>query len=159
MRQVKEIRIKNQTYYFFDDMINIKHFHSNLLKTEWKSYKNIDIYYIGYITMKEFGDCENIRSVNPLHSATRHFKEKNNEKYLILDSRDKYEEVLSRIRSEIKTLDNGKNLFYKKSHAKIGINTDDDLPLNKPLKFPTLTIIIRCDFQEGEKLYPQIYLG
>ena len=150
MRQVKEMRIKNQTYYFFDDMINIKHFHSNLLKIEWKSYKNIDIYYIGYITMTEFGDC-----VNPLHSATRHFKEKNNEKYLILDSRDKYEEVLSGIRSEIKTL---KKLFYKKSHAKIGINTDDDLPLNKPLKFPTLTIIIRYVFQEGEKLYPQIYL-
>ena len=34
----------------------------------------------------------------------------------------------------------------------------DDMPLNKPLKFPTLTIIIRCVFQEGENLYPQIYL-
>ena len=46
----------------------------------------------------------------------------------------------------------------KKNYARIGINTDDYLPLNKPLKFPTLTIIIRCVFQEGEKLYPQIYL-
>ena len=51
-----------------------------------------------------------------------------------------------------------KNYFMKKNYARIGINTDDDLPLNKPLKFPTLTIIIRCIFQEGEKLYPQIYL-
>ena len=50
-----------------------------------------------------------------------------------------------------------KNCFVKK-YAKIGINTDDDLPLNKPLKFPTLTIIIRYVFQEGEKLYPQICL-
>ena len=51
-----------------------------------------------------------------------------------------------------------KNFFMKKKHARTGINTDDDLPLNKPLKFPTLTIIIRCVFQEDEKLYPQIYL-
>ena len=143
-------------------MINIKNFHSNLLKIDKKSYKDIDIYYIGYITIKKFGDCENIHSVNPLyliiHSATGHFKEKNNKKYLILDSTDKYEEVLSGIRSEIKTLNGGKELFYEKNYARIGINTDDDLPLNKPLKFPTLTIIIRCVFQEGEKLYPQIYL-
>ena len=52
----------------------------------------------------------------------------------------------------------GKNCFMKKNYATIGVNTDDDLPLNKPLKFPTLTIIIRCILQKGEKLYPQIYL-
>ena len=46
----------------------------------------------------------------------------------------------------------------KKNYARIGVNTDDDIPLNKQLKFPTLTIIIRCVFQEGGKLYPQIYL-
>ena len=46
----------------------------------------------------------------------------------------------------------------KKNYARIGVNTDDDVPLNKPRKFSTLTIIIRCIFQEGEKLYPQIYL-
>ena len=129
MGQVKEISIKNQTYYFFDDMINIKNFHSNLLKIDKKSHKDIDIYYIGYITIKEFGDCENIHSVNLLyliiHSATVHFKEKNNEIYLILAWTEKYEEVWSRIRSEIKTVNNGKELFYKKNRAKIGVNTDD----------------------------------
>ena len=80
MGQVKEINIKNQTYYFFDDMIDIKNFHSNLLKIDKKSHKDIDIYYIGYITIKKFSDCENIHSVNPLYliirSATGHFKEK-----------------------------------------------------------------------------------
>ena len=93
-----------------------------------------------------------------IHFAAEHFKEKNNEKYLILDSTDEYEEVWSGIRSEIKTLNSGKELFCKKKHARTGINADDDLPLNKSLKFPTLKIIIRCVFQEGEKLYPQIYL-
>ena len=162
MGQVKKINIKNQTYYFFDDMVDIKNSHSNLLKIDKKSYKDIDIYYISYIMIKKFGDHENIHSANPLyliiHSAIGHFKEKNSEKYLIIDSTGKYEEVLSGIRSEIKTLKDGKELFYKKKYAKIGINTDDDWPLNKPLKFPTLTIIIRYIFQEGEKLYLQIYL-
>ena len=46
----------------------------------------------------------------------------------------------------------------KKNYARIGANTNDDLPLNKQLKFPALTIIITCVFQEGKKLYPQIYL-
>ena len=93
-----------------------------------------------------------------IHSATGHFKEENGEKYLILDSTDIYEKVWSGIRSEIKTLNGGKELFYEKNYARIEINTDDDLPLNKQLKFPTLAIIIRCVLQKGEKLYPQIYL-
>ena len=80
MGEVKEIKIKNQTYHFFNDMIDIKNFHSNLLKIDMKSHKDIDIYYIGYVTIKRFSDCANIHSVNPLYliiySATEHFKEK-----------------------------------------------------------------------------------
>ena len=49
-------------------------------------------------------------------------------------------------------------MFYEKNYTKIGVNTNDNLPLNKQLKFPTLKIIIRCVFHEGEKLYPQSYL-
>ena len=64
MGKTKELRIKNQTYYFFNDMINIKDFHSDLLKIDKKPYKDFDIYYIGYNTIKKFCDCEkNIRSV------------------------------------------------------------------------------------------------
>ena len=142
-------------------MIDIKNFHSNLLKIDKESHKNINIYYTGQITIKKFSDCENIHNVNPLyliiHFVTGYFKEKNGEKYLIIDSTE--EEVQSGVRSEIKTLNGGKEMFHEeKKNARIGINTDDDLPLNKTLKFPTLTIIIRCVFQEGEKLYPQIHL-
>ena len=60
MGLIKEINITNQTCYFFDDMINIKNFYSNILKIDKKLCKDIDIHYIGYITIKEFGDCENI---------------------------------------------------------------------------------------------------
>ena len=92
------------------------------------------------------------------HSATGHFKGKSGEKYLILDSTEKYEEVFSGIKSEIETINGGKEFFYEKNYSKIGVNTDDNVPLNKKLKFPTLTTIIRCVFQNGKKLYPQIYL-
>ena len=66
MGNIKEINIKNRTYYFFDDMVNIKNFDSNLLKIDKKLYKNINIYYIGYITMKD-SDYVKINSVKPLY--------------------------------------------------------------------------------------------
>ena len=56
MRNIERINIENRTYYFFNDMINIKSFDPNLLKIDKNSYKNIDIYYIGDITMKNIGD-------------------------------------------------------------------------------------------------------
>ena len=162
MGEVKELNIKNWTYYYFNDITDIKDFQSNLLKIDKKQYKDIDIYYIGYITIKKIGDCKNIHSVNPLYliiySATRYFKKKNGEKYLILDSTEKYDEVFSGIKKEIEMINGGKELIFEKDYTEIRVNTDDDVPLNKQLKFPTLTIIIRCVFQESEKLYPQIYL-
>ena len=100
MGQIKEINIENRTYYFFNDMINIEVFDSNLLKIDKKSYKNIDIYYIGYITIKKIGDYENIHNVNPLYliigEVDGHIEEKNGSKYLVFDSTDKNKEVLER---------------------------------------------------------------
>ena len=78
MGNIKEINIKNRTYYFFDDIINIKNFDPNLLKIDTKSYKNIDIYYIGYSTIK-VSDYVKINIANPL--------------YLIIDKADGYIEV------------------------------------------------------------------
>ena len=49
-------------------------------------------------------------------------------------------------------------MFYEKNYGRIGVNTGDDIPLNKPLKFLMLTIIIRCVLQNDETLNPQIYL-
>ena len=72
MGEVKQINIKNWTYYFYNDTIDLKDFQPNLLKIDKKSYKNIDIYYIGYITIKKIDDCENIYSVNPLYLLVNH---------------------------------------------------------------------------------------
>ena len=67
MGEVKELNIKNRRYYYFNDITEINDFRSNLLKIDKKQYKDIDVYYIGYITIKKFGNCENIHSVNPLY--------------------------------------------------------------------------------------------
>ena len=52
--KVKDINIKNRTYYFFNDIIDIENFDPNNIKIDEKSYKNILIYYIGYVTIKEY---------------------------------------------------------------------------------------------------------
>ena len=86
MGKVKQIEIKNWTYYFYNNIINIEEFNSSLLKIDKKSYKDIDIYYIGYITIKKTGNCKNIYSVNPLYliigkvdgHIKRSFAEQNN---------------------------------------------------------------------------------
>ena len=61
MRHIKKL------HYFFNGMISIEIFNPNLLKLDKKSYKNIDIYYIRYITKNDVGDYESFHSVNPLY--------------------------------------------------------------------------------------------
>ena len=77
MGEVKERNIKNRTYYYFDGMIDIRKFESNLLKIDKTLHRDLDIYHIGYNTIKKLSNCnfncdcdcdcdyENIRSVNP----------------------------------------------------------------------------------------------
>ena len=67
MGNIQQVNIKNRTHYLFNGLINIKNFDSNLSKTDKKSYKNIGIYYIGYITMESLSDFKNINTVNPLY--------------------------------------------------------------------------------------------
>ena len=97
MRNVKKINIKYRTYYFFDEMTDIKDFDSNLLKIDKNSNKNIDIYYIGYITMKDSGYVK-ISSVNSLcliiGEVDGCIAEKHGNKYLSLVSTDRNKEVL-----------------------------------------------------------------
>ena len=170
MGEVKQIEIKNQTYYFSDDMINLQDFEWNLLKIDKKSYKPIDNYYIRYITTKKIDGCENIHRVNPFYllvnHASRYIEEKNGNKYLIFDDSinenkgllKKYADVWNEIRNEIETINGGKENDYGKDYMKIKFNSDNDLLLNKPIKFHVMTIIIRSVFKEDGKLYLQVLL-
>ena len=74
-------------------MINIKYFDPSLIKIDKKSYKNIGIYHIGYITIKSISDCENINSGNPLYlmidKVDGYIEESNGNKYLTFTSTNK----------------------------------------------------------------------
>ena len=100
MGEVKQINIKNRTYYFYNDIIDLKDFDARLLKIDKKSYKNIGIYNTGYITIKKIDDCENIYSVNPLYLLVNHdsgyIEEKGLNKYLIFNSTDENKELLKK---------------------------------------------------------------
>ena len=167
MGEVKQINMKNRTYYFYN-VIDINNFEARLLKIDKKSYKNIDIYYIGYITIKKIDDCENIYSVNPLYLLVNHangyIEEKGVNKYLIFDSTDenkellkKYNDVWNGIKNKIEEVSSGE-CDYEKDYMKIKFNSDDDLLLNRPLKFHLMTITIGRVFSEDGKFYPQLFL-
>ena len=109
MNNVKEIDIKNYTYYFFDDMINIKNLDPEKIKTDEKPYKNVLIYHIGYVTIKDFSYAI-INTENPLHLIVNkinvYIEERNGNKCSMLvptvESKDilkKHEEL--RVKPEI----------------------------------------------------------
>ena len=113
---------------------------------------------------------ENIYSVNHLcltvNHASGYIKEKNRNKHLIFDDSvneksgllKKYIELWDKIKNEINLINGGKEISYEKDYTQIKFNSDDNLPLNKPLKFYVMTIIVRFVFEEDNNFYPQIYL-
>ena len=157
MGAVKQINIKNRANYLYNDMISIKNFDPILLKVDRKSSKDIGIYNTGYITIKEIDDCKTIYSVNPLYLLVNHangyIKEKGANKYLIFDSKDenkellqKYNDVSNGIKNKVEEVSSGE-CDYEKYYMAIKFNSNDDLPLNKPLKFHSMTIIIKSVFE------------
>ena len=116
-----------------------------MLKIDRKSYKNIGIYNIGYITIKKINDCESIYSVNPLYllvnHANRHIEEKHvNKNFIFDDSVDENKELLKKhadvwngIKNKIEAIRSGA-CDYEKDYMKIKFNCDYNLLLNKPLK-------------------------
>ena len=92
---IRRLNIKNKTYYFYNDLINIKGFDARLFKLNKKTSTGLGIYYIGYITKKPEW---NVNSVNPLHLIINRIdgfvEEKNGDKYLNIVSSDKNSEVL-----------------------------------------------------------------
>ena len=161
MRRTKQMNIKTRTYYFYNDLINIKDFYPKLLKLDKKPYKNIDIYYIGYITEKN--ECK-INSVNPfcllVHRIDDFIEEKRGNKYLNIAFTDSNNEVLKRyaevwngIKDQIEKINKGKLEEYENNKFD-SIN----LSFNKQFNFLSITIIIRNAFEADGKYYPQAFL-
>ena len=125
MGRTRQINIKNRTYYFYNNQINLKDFDASLLKVDKKDYSEIDIYYIGYVSFRKTANCNNINRVNSLYLMINemigHFEEKSGNKYLVLDDVDenkevskKYEEVWEGIKKEIETINGGEKTEYGK---------------------------------------------
>ena len=168
MGTIKQIDIKIRTYYFYDDIIELENFDSSLSKLDKKSYKDIGIYNIRYITIKKIGNCKSIYSMNPLYLcinlASGYIEEIKENKYLTFDSIDENEELMKKynnafngIRDKIKEVCSNE-CDYEKVYMKIKFNSDDNLPLNKPLNFHNMITTIRSVFEENGKLYPQVFL-
>ena len=94
-----------------------------------------------------------------------HFEETNRNKYLVLDDIDenkevskKYKEVWEGVKREIETINGGKKIEYGTDFKKIRFKSNDDFPLNKPIKLRLMTIVIRSVFSEDGKFYPQLFL-
>ena len=123
------------------------------------------VYYIGYITKNPQW---HVNSVNPLYLMINrikgHFEEVDGDKYLIISSENgdimqKYQEVFDGIKEIIKKInDYSQPIKYDDNYMKIKSNTDDNIPLNKDIYFPTISIIIRSVTQKDGIYYPQLSL-
>ena len=123
---------------------------------------------LGIPQRKEIDDYQNVYSVNPLYLHIDHaggYVEKEGaNKYLAFDSTDqnkkllrKYNDVRNRIKNKVNEVSDSE-FDYEKDYLKSKFGSDDNLPLNKPLKFHLMTITIRRVFEEDGRLYPRIFL-
>ena len=151
MAITKQMNMKNRTYYFYNDLMKLFDFDPNMLKLNKITFKGININYIGYVTKKEE---YKINSVNNLYlliyKIDCFIEEKGGNKYLNIAFTDyndevlkEYNKVLSGIKSSIEKINNNKSGEYEKDYMKITFDSDDKLPLNKQLKFLSVTIVIR----------------
>ena len=171
---VESLKIKNTSCYFWNDMVYLDDFDVKLVKVVRRETRiDVDIYYIGYIVNKPQYDID---SINPLYLIVRHLfgrVEKiqgSSDRYLVVDESNKkvisvFDKLWKFIKDEINRLikKNDKITFGNvnnniNEYNKLRFNSDVDLPLNTLIKFHSLTIVINCVIEKGNKYYPEIYL-
>ena len=129
MGTIKELNIKNQTYYFYNDIIDIETFVSKMLKLDKKRTKILIFTILDMLQLKKIGYGYDINSVNPLYlrinNRDGYIEKKDSNKYLVFDSTDKnkellkkYNDVFNEIMSKIKKVDDDW-LEYSKDYMKI----------------------------------------
>ena len=147
----KQLNIRDRSYYFYNDLISFWNFGERNLKLNKKSWKDFDIYYLGYVDKKPEW---HVNSLNQLYFIVNRvygmiFKE-NGTKYLSIHKPEnvfkKFEQVFSDIKQNIKKI-SGEEVIYNNNFQKIKFSTDDDLPLNELIYFRNLTVVIRCVFK------------
>ena len=165
METTKEINIKNRTYYFCNDIINLDEFDESKIKVDKKYFNDIDIYYLGYEYKKKITKCNVIKSVNPIYLRIDNIndqfeKGKDDAWCLVISDKDVYKklvDIFESIKKKIteKTWD---VLEYDKDYMKIKFESNNIFPIDKDVNIPTATIIIRGIFAKDGKYYPQLFL-
>ena len=167
MGELRQINIKNRSYYFYNDIIDFDEFDESKIKIDKKDFNDIDIYYLGYEYKKKITECNVINSVNPLYLRIRDMRgqfkkgKDDNVWYLIIfgdvDILRKFENISKSIRASIE--ENTDDIVqYNKDYMKIKFESNVNFPTDNIINMYQVTIIIRLVFQKGKKLYPLIYL-
>ena len=167
MGELKQINIKNRSYYFYNDIIDLDEFDGSKIKVDKKDFNDIDIYYLGYEYKKKITECNEINSVNPLYLRIKDMKGQfkkgkgDNVWYLIIfgdaDVLRKFANIWKSIRAKIEK-NTGGIVQYDKDYMKIKFESNDNLPTDNNVNMHLVTIIIRSSFAQNGKFYPQLFL-
>ena len=159
MGELKPINIKNRTYYFYNDIIDLDEFDGSKIKVDKKDFNDIDIYYLGYEHKKKISECDVINSVNPFYLRIvdmkgQFEKGKDDAWYLVISDKDdvykKLVDIFESIKNKIteKTWD---AVEYDKDYMKIKFESNNILPADKDVNIHSATIIIRSIFAQDGK--------
>ena len=159
MKTIKEITIKNRTYFFYNDIINLDEFDESKIKIDKKDFNDIDIYYLGYGHKKKISECNVRNSINPLYlriiTMNGEFKKgKDDAWYLVISDKDdvykKLVDILESIKNKIteKTWD---VVEYDNDYMKIKSEKNDIFHTDKDVNIHIATIIIRAIFAKDGK--------
>ena len=167
MGAIKQINIKNRTYYFDNDIINLDKFNESKIKIDRKNFNDIDIYYLGYEYKKKNTQCNEINSVNPLYLRIKDMKgqfkkSKGDNVWYLIISNDanilrKFANIWKSIRDKIKK-NTGGIVLYDKDYMRIKFESNDNLLTDNIVNMHLVTIIIRSAFAQNGKFVPQLFL-
>ena len=153
METIKQINIKNRTYCFYNDIINLDEFDESKIKVDKNDFNDIDIYYLCYEHKKKISECNVINSVNPFYLRIADMKGqfekgKDDAWYLIISHKDDVYEKLMGIFESIKKKITAE---YDKDYMKMKFESNNIFPINKDVNIRLDTIVIRAIFvQEGK---------
>ena len=155
MGELKQINIKNRTYYFYNDIIDLDEFDGSKIKVDKKYFNDIDIYYLGYEHKKKISECNLINSVNPLYlriaDTNGQFKKGKDDVWYLIISGD--ESIKNKITE--KTWD---VVQYDKDYMKIKFESNNIFAADKDVNIHLATIIISAIFAQDGKYYLQLFL-
>ena len=166
MGELKQINIKNRTYYFYNDIIDLDEFDGSKIKVDKKDFNEIDIYYLGYERKKKISECDVTNSINPLYlrivDINGQFEKSKDDTWYLIISRDddvfkKLVDIFKSIKNKIteKTWD---AVEYDKDYMKIKFESNNILSVSKNGNIHLAAIIIRAIFAHDRKYYPQLFL-